>query len=97
MIHASTSSWVIGKAKGVKYGAHCFGVPKHRNILLRRTPRGSKPTMSNRLRTSWVKRKGAAKSAKSTPEPPGPPGLVNSEPCRRAGSAAGRQIGRAHV
>src|SRR5687767_5611022 len=91
MIHASTSSWVIGKAKGVKYGAHCFGVPKHRNILLRRTPRGSKPTMSNRLRTSGVKQKGAAKHTKSPPDPPGPHGFVHNDPCDRAGPAARRR------
>ena len=65
----------VGKGNGVKAASHCFGVPKHRSGLLRMMPRGSNPTMSNRSRTSWVKRNWAASTAKSTPEPPGPPGI----------------------
>ena len=53
------------------------------------TPRGSKPTMSNRFSTSWVNSPERAPSAYSTPDPPGPPGLITSAPTRLAGSAAG--------
>ena len=49
---------LIGNANGGKYGAHCSSVPKQRSGVLRVMPRGSKPTRSNRARTSWVNRDG---------------------------------------
>ena len=45
------------------------------------TPRGSKPTTSNRFSTS-VGRLSPSPTAASAPEPPGPPGLTTSEPIR---------------
>jgi hypothetical protein len=57
---------------------------------LRPTPRGSIPTMSNRLPTSGPKND-VAPNVKSTAEPPGPPGLTSSAPIRRAGSVALRR------
>jgi hypothetical protein len=57
---------------------------------LRPTPRGSIPTMSNRLRTSAPKKVGAPK-VKSTADPPGPPGLTSRAPIRWAGSVARRR------
>ena len=59
-----------------------------RTGLLVLTPRGSKPTRSNRLRIAlgnWL----APSRTKSTPEPPGPPGLMTSEPMRCDRSVAG--------
>jgi hypothetical protein len=54
---------------------------------LRRTPRGSKPTRSNRSRMpcgSWA----APNRTTSAPAPPGPLGLRTNGPSRLAGSAA---------
>ena len=69
------SSRVIGKANGVKYGSHSSALSKQRSGSLRLMPRGSKPTRSNRSRTSWVNRKGAANDrelhARSRPVRPG--------------------------
>ncbi len=45
------------------------------------TPRGSKPTTSNRFSTS-VGRLSPSPIAASAPEAPGPPGLTTSEPIR---------------
>ena len=52
------------------------------------TPRGSKPTMSNRASTAEGNSL-RAPSAYCTPEPPGPPGLITRSPTRWAGSVAG--------
>jgi len=55
------------------------------------TPRGSKPTMSNRA-SSVAGNTLLAASAYCTPEAPGPPGLITSGPTRWAGSVAGSLI-----
>ena len=51
------------------------------------TPRGSKPTMSNRASTA-AGNSLRAPSAYWTPEPPGPPGLTTSAPIRWDSSPA---------
>ena len=67
------------------------------------TPRGSKPTRSNRASRA-AGNSLRAPSAYCTPDAPGPPGLMTSAPIRWAGLAAGslitgsvkrRQFGRA--
>ena len=45
------------------------------------TPRGSKPTRSNRSSSCWLSAP-TRPAARFTPEPPGPPGLTSSEPIR---------------
>ena len=56
------------------------------------TPRGSKPTMSKRLRRpSGSCPDSPAARTNSTPDPPGPPGFTSSEPMRSLGSVAGRR------
>ena len=66
-----------------------------RTGLLELTPRGSKPTRSNRSRMA-LRELLAPSRTKSTPEPPGPPGLTISEPIRapsvRGGQADERQV-----
>jgi hypothetical protein len=90
-IQISSSSGVSGNANGVNHGPHSSALRKQRRGVLRLIPRGSKPTRSNRARTSSGKSPDANRT-KSTPEPPGPPGFTNSEPIRRFSSAAGRRI-----
>ena len=53
----------------------------HSTGVERPTPRGSKPTMSNRCSTSRGRVR-ARPIAASAPEAPGPPGLTTSEPIR---------------
>ena len=61
-----------------------------RMAVLEFTPRGSKPTMSKRLRSSSGKSLAeTASRTKSTPDAPGPPGSTTSEPMRWLRSVAG--------
>ncbi len=62
-----------------------------RIAVLEFTPRGSKPTMSKRLRSAAGKRLVAPSRTNSTPDAPGPPGLTKSDPIRVALSVAGRR------
>jgi hypothetical protein len=63
-------------------GSHCRGVPKQRNGVLRAMPLGSKPTTSNRARSSGGKSAAIART-RSTPEPPGPPGFISADALSR--------------
>src|SRR5205085_4568783 len=62
----------------------------HGNSVLAATPRGSKPTMSNRARRSDDRSMPPATN--SRPEPPGPPGSTSSEPIRSPGRRAGSSL-----
>src|SRR5438034_1194151 len=41
VIQVCSSAGVLGNANGVKYGAHCLGLPKQRSAVLRFDPRGT--------------------------------------------------------
>jgi hypothetical protein len=86
-----SSPGVTGKANGGNTDTAWSKVSKQRNGVLRMIPRGSKPTMSKRPRSSSG-RNWATPRTTSTPEPPGPPGLMNSDPIRRWGEPAGSRI-----
>ena len=88
---ASATRWVSAKAsfcwapvsgRGSAAASSSFrGSGRHSTGVDSPTPRGSKPTRSNRWRTS-VGMVSARLIAASAPEAPGPPGLTSSEPIR---------------
>jgi hypothetical protein len=84
-IQRSTCFLLFGKAVNENGGSvlsvrqSMFGVD---------VPRGSMPTMSNRLWMAGLTSCGKNR-AKSVDVPPGPPGLTNRVPILRLGSAAG--------
>ena len=90
-IQAASSSSVTGNGNGAISDAPWRLLPRHRRGVLRATPRGSNPTMSNRSLTSGGNRDGPSNSTRSTPELAGPPGLTKSEPRRSLGSPVARR------
>ena len=65
----------------------------HLTSVLRPTPRGSKPTRSNRPRNAGSANQCPIHSSISMPDPPGPPGLRTNIPIR--GSTAARILATA--
>ena len=82
---------LAGMSSVARYVSSCGPVMQVNAGSLAATPRGSKPTMSNRASTADGNSL-RAPSAYWTPEPPGPPGLTTSAPIRRDGPAAGSFI-----